>query len=303
MNDIESKIYEDMSNEILTYLSKNNIYYDLKKEQKEVGSLFDSSNNHVKACEKFSERMIALCNFMEKIVSIKPRKVYFSRYLIKKIDEDLNKDIIEKIELFKKKFENGEDINSNLSKGIFNSNSWDYILNIWNIRHLHLSESVELNRSEMSNNRSDYLLFFVLNEENVYFIDVRKHPRGAGFTSFQFLEILDESKWLNLIGFEEHKDINVKPVIEKDEDIYELTKRGLNISVYKINGKYYMKNIGITSKGGKINHTFILMDIKRKISDLLEQNQVEYIGFELLLNKCLGVIKYKIDSKEKQLIV
>lgn len=307
MNDAERKIYDDISMEILNYLSQNGIKYDLKKEKKAVmdstSQILQDSKNDFEVKEIFSMRFIALFNYIEKIIPPLPRNVYFSKYLLKRIDEDLNEDIINKIKIFKQKFESGEDINSNLSKGIFNSNSWDYILNIWNIRHLHLSESVELNKDAMSNNRSDYLLFFVLDGENVYFIDVRKHPKGAGFTSFQFLEILDESDLLNLIGFQEIKDIiDLNLVIEKDEDIYQLTKCGMNI-IYKINEKHYINVSGITSVGNKMDHTFIMMNIRKKISNLLGKNQIEYIGFELLLNGCLGVIKYKIDSKEKQLIL
>lgn len=307
MRDIKKNIYNDISNEIINYLSKNKIDYDLGKEKKEIAKRINKiskkDEEEVVVDEIFSMRIISLCNWIQKIVPVVPRKVHFSKYLLKRMAGNIKGDIINQINIFKKKFELGEDINSNLSKGIFKSNSWDYALNIWNIRHLHLSESVEVNKSAMTANRSDYLLFFVLIEDDVYFIDVRKHPKRAGFTSFEFLEILDESNWLNLIEFQEVKDvINVKLVIEKDEDIYNLTKLGINI-LYKVNGKYCINVMGITSVGSKSEHTFFFFEIRKKINRLLEETEIEYIGFRLLLNECLGVIKYKIDSKEKELIL
>lgn len=307
MRDIEKNICNDISNEILDYLSRNGVEYDLEKEKKEIENKINQIPNkdkeEIEVNEKFSRRIISLCNWMEKRVPVVPRKVYFSKCLLKQMTENMNDDIVDQINTFKKKFELGEDINSNLSKGIFNSNSWDYVLNIWNIRHLHLSESVEVEKSSMSKNRSDYLLFFVLKEDSVWFVDVRKHPRGAGFTSFEFLEILDESNWLNIIGFQELKDaININPVIEKDEDIYSLTKSGVNIA-YKINGRYYIKLMGITSLGNKADHTYTLIGIRKEIRKLLEEDQIEYMEFKLLLDGCLGQIKYKIDAKEKRLIL
>lgn len=308
MRNIKIKIYNDISRKILDYLIENKVKYDLQAEKKDIIECVDKfpqkSKYEIEVDERFSKRIISLLNWQEKIVKTIPRKVYISKHLLKKMDENMEKSIINKIYLFKDKFEKGEDINSNLSKGVFDSSSWDYILNIWNIKHLHLSESVEFNKKQMTNNRSDYLLFFVLNNNNVYFIDVKKHPKGAGFTSFHFLEILEENNWLNIIGFDENKEcLGLTPVIEKNEDIYMLTKQCINISSYKINGKYFTKAMGITSAGNKTDHTFELIRIRKKIDILLDRNEIEYTGFELNLNKCFGVIKYKKDSKDYKLVL
>lgn len=306
MKDIQKKIYKDISIEILDYLSNNEIKYNLQKEKKEiakkVNQLLGKDKEEVEVIERFELRIISLLNWLEKIVEPMPRKVHFSKYLSKKIDEKrLNQDIINQINKFKEKFENGEDINSNLSKGIFDGNSWDYILNIWNIRHLHLSESVKFDKRAMSGNRSEYLLFFVLYKSDVYFIDVRKHPKGSGFTSFEFLEILSESDWLEIIGLKELEGVkDVNPVIEQDDDIYQLTKSGINIA-YKINDKFYINFGGITSIGSKSQHTDWLISLRKKINEFSEKNEIEYIKFKLLLDGKLGVIKYKINSEEKEL--
>ncbi|WP_343338041.1 hypothetical protein TPELB_35600 [Terrisporobacter petrolearius] len=309
MDKIKMKIYNDISAKILEHLSNNKVKYNIKEENNhiiECINKYPQKNKNkieIEVDERFSMRMISLLNWKEKMVYTIPRKVYISQHLLQNMNENIEESITDKIYEFKKKFEMGEDINSNLSKGIFDSNSLDYILNIWNIKHLHLSNSVELNKNKMSSNRSDYLLFFTLNNDNVYFIDVRKHPKGAGFTSFKFLEILEENNWLNIIGLNKIEDcLGLSIVIEKDEDIYELTKSGINI-IYKINGAYYINVMGIALRGNKINHTSKLINIRKEINRLLDESKIEYIGFDLNLNEYLGVVKYKKNCKYYQLVL
>mgnify|MGYP001015440179 CR=1 FL=1 len=103
------------------------------------GALYDENLNPVVN----SKEAVAATDYLKKLLEVSPKGA------ITATGDDTTSKFL------------GEDINSNLSKGIFNSNSWDYVLNIWNIRHLHTSESVVVEKSAMSKNRSDYLLFFV----------------------------------------------------------------------------------------------------------------------------------------------
>ena len=312
MNNIIKNIYDDISCEILKFFEENKILYNVDKENKEIQNEIEKNEksehlykdiDELRYIKKFDKRIIALFNYLEKLVSTVPRKVFFSKRLSNKMEDEIDKNIKDKIYLFKEKFELGKDVNSNLSKLVFDSNSWDYILNIWNIRHLHLSNSTNFDKKYMSKNRSDYLLFFVINNSNVYFIDVRKHPKGAGFTSFEFLEILDESNWLTIIGLEKMEGIsNVNFVAEKDEDIYKLTKSNNNL-IYKINNNYYKNPMGISTVGNKIIHTEKLIEIKGKIKKLAKNQQIEYISFKLDLREYFGKIKYRINDIEKQIIL
>ena len=107
MSVIERKIYDDISMEILGYLSKRGIEYDLEKEKKEIAKRIDErpqkDKGEVEANERFSMRTISLCNWLQKVVPIIPRKVYFSKYLSKQMDGNINNDIIDLINIFKKK--------------------------------------------------------------------------------------------------------------------------------------------------------------------------------------------------------
>ncbi|MCR6516308.1 hypothetical protein M4I33_15695 [Clostridium sp. LY3-2] len=308
MRETKKNIYDDISTEILDYLTNNEIKYNLESENKQIenkiAESFDKDKDEVEIFERFQLRVIYLLNYLEKIVQTTAKKVYISKYLSKKINSgELTQDVINQIDEFKKKFEIGEDIKSNLSKGVFNSNSWDYLLNIWNIRHLHLSKSVRFEKNEMSKNRSNYLLFFVLHKDNVYFIDAKEHPKGSGFTPYKFLEILEESSWLELIGFYEMEGFtNLSPNIKNDDDIYNLTKLNINTG-FELKGKCYMNIGGVSSFGNKNHHTQILMKLIEEIDEIdkvLEYHKLDYVKFKLLLDKRLGIIKVKINSEEKE---
>jgi len=89
-------------------------------------------------------------NVLEKLVPIRKRKVKMSNILERKIiNNDFSKELISKINEFKNCFEQGEDISSNLSIGVFDGNYWDCILNSWNVRHLHLSRRTEFSGKSM----------------------------------------------------------------------------------------------------------------------------------------------------------
>ena len=97
-----------------------------------------------------------------------PRKVHYSRELIKK----------------------GESVKGYLSKKAFDVEFKDILLNQWGIKHLHLTDKEANSIEEMKNNRSNILLFFIVDNQDVYFLDVRKHPKGAGFITLEVLSIV-----------------------------------------------------------------------------------------------------------------
>lgn len=246
-----------------------------------------------------SRRMLALYNYNEKLVPCKKRNVHVSNQLEKKLKENIHTDIVLEVEKFRRKFQNGENINSNLSRRIFKSEEWDYILNIWDIRHLHLSDSVPFHKNKMKHNRSNYLLFFIVKEDSVYFIDVKEHPTGAEFTNFEFLEILEKNNWLKHINFYEIEGIiSLNPIITNNEEIYKMTKLNINLA-YKINGKYYRGISGITSFGNKEKHTRKLIDFKKKIKKVSENPKFKYDYLTLIVNENSVGISFKYNLKYK----
>lgn len=236
-----------------------------------------------------SDLFLSYIGTMNKTFSYKMRNVIISQTLKHRmaslgfldedgnvVDERVANDICSLINDFCFKFQNGEDITNHLSKGIFSSTE-DIVLNNWNLRHLHLSDiDVDVDRSAMSNNRSKWLLFFIVTDSEVAFVDVVCHPKGAGFTAFRFLEIIQNNGWMEKIGFHEIKDMvpgSLKPKIVSDEDIYMLYKNHLNIP-FEINGKVY-SSPGVTSNGYKIDNMIRLNHFKKSLEQLLDEN--EYI--------------------------
>lgn len=108
-------------------------------------------------------------NCIRKRVEICPRKVVISSDLKEKMSNPNFAAAAKLIKIFAAKMESGEDINGHLSKGIYNADRWDYLLNQWNIRHLHLCEVPAVNKAEMSKNRSSILLFFITTKANAFF--------------------------------------------------------------------------------------------------------------------------------------
>ena len=73
---------------------------------------------------------------------------------------------------------------------------------------------------EMKNNRSNILLFFIVDNQDVYFLDVRKHPKGAGFITLEVLSIVYNNRWMEKIGARKMEGIiDLQPKIDSNEEI------------------------------------------------------------------------------------
>ena len=228
------------------------------------------------------EIILTYLDSKNKFIDAKPREVVYSRELRQKVDnkkfiddqgspvnEQTSEKIIKLIHIFENKFAKGADITNHLSKGIFKDNE-DIILNHWKLRHLHMSET-EVNASwdDMSKNRSSWLLFFIINMDKVYFIDVVRHPKGAGFTAFKFIDIIHNNGWMKIIGFEsmgdEYVPYSLKPNVKNDEDIYVLYKDAKVNIAFDIRGRGYVSLDGVTRAGFS---SMNIMMLKRLEKDL-----------------------------------
>lgn len=290
-------VKNDISAAILEFFREKKINYErtIKKESNiaviKLSPLADAN-------DKFGDTIIALQNFSNRLIIEKKRKVRYSEELVKKINErQLSQETIKMIKTFKYKFKNGKEINSNLSRLIWDSQKLDYLFNIWNIKHLHLSESVSFCDETMANNRAKQLLFFIEDKDEIYFLDVKNHPRGSGFTVFNFLEIMERNGWLGIVGLRKMCGIKLVNPIKTDEDIYKCARNGIS-TAYEINGNCYM-SMGITSKGNKTEYTMNLIRINRLINILASKPHIKYLSFHLELNGCLGWIHYKENGKDE----
>ena len=207
---VEKMIKRDISVEIANYLTNNLPCYEKKNIDDE---------------KTYETNFLHLMNVIGKNVINIPRKVHYSCELIKKMNEEFPKELCDLIKLFEKKFDKGESVKGYLSKKAFDVEFKDILLNQWGIKHLHLTDKEANSIEEMKNNRSNILLFFIVDNQDVYFLDVRKHPKGAGFITLEVLSIVYNNRWMEKIGAQKVEGIiDLQPKIDSNEELYKLYK-------------------------------------------------------------------------------
>lgn len=212
-----------------------------------------------------------LFNLNDKLVTPRKRKVHISKELGNK---ELPSNYIKYISEIKSKFERGENINRYLGKGSFKPDGKDLLLCEWGIYHLHLNEEV-YERGFIK--RSAYLLFFMIDENNVYFIDVTKHQikDRTEFVQSHQLKIVKQN-WNFLI---EHKKLKgVSPAYNlSDKQHKQLRNKGYS-TITEIDGESYaLLNGAISSAKTNIMYTresFQVHQVMRDIEkDLLSRKE------------------------------
>lgn len=268
-----------VANEILNGLGKNII--------NEFDRLSISHDIDINSPNFANNAFLHWTNFLRKRIEPHSRRVVMSTELKSKM---LNTDFASEAKLvnsFISKMENGEDINGHLSKGIFKADKYDYILNHWNIHHLHLSEIEAHNEKEMSKNRSSWLLFFIINDDTAYFLDIKKHPRGSGFTTIEFLKIADNNNWLEMCGAQLCEGLTpdaIEPKIQSDDDIFMCYKNNINI-ILEINQRVY-SFLGTSCSGNVIDDSLLWNSLFYNLTDTIKcimtpNIQIKYVSYNL----------------------
>ncbi|NFI03471.1 hypothetical protein FC959_03475 [Clostridium botulinum] len=217
--------------------------------------------------ESTFELLISYLNIINRRISFIPRKVFISDNIQKIIENNkVDKKYIEILLKFKESFENGIDMNGHLSTAIYCSdmsikdkkasnyrNSRDYLLDDWGIYHIHLSEKEAKNKKEMHCNRSEYLLFVKVINNEVYFIDILNHNEKNLFAKQELLETMDRNWHFILDGY---MLTEVESISKLTDNEIDKTRRNGCLLAYKINGKVYTCiGGGLTSAGTNIMHT------------------------------------------------
>lgn len=255
------------------------------------------------------EAFLLWANSIRKRVEICPRKVNISSELKEKMSRPDFATETKLIEAFAAKMESGENINGHLSKLIYNADKWDYLLNQWNIRHLHLCEVPANNKSEMSKNRSALLLFFIVTKTDAYFLDVRPHPKGSGFTALDFLKLAEHNGWIDLCGGMLCEDIipgSLQPSITSNDDVYFFFKNHLNIP-FEVNQKYYFF-MGTTSYGNKVEDTFLWNRLQKELLNIIKTElgkcrEIQAVDYDLESGNIILIAKDKFDGCVTKVVV
>lgn len=181
-------------------------------------------------------------NVQLKLIRPVPRKVFKSHNIQPRTYDATIQQALQSIET---KFTNGVDVNGHLSKSIFKDDYTDFLFSDWAVYHLHLSMSPDPENPHFME-RSDRLLFVTLNENSVYFIDVREHDEDYVFAQKALLQTIHDN-WPEVIEPYRLKGIQIKQDITDPETIHKLRKGGVTV-IYRVgDGVYAPAGGGVTT--------------------------------------------------------
>ena len=219
-----------------------------------IQSRFDELGIH---CEKslsineLAQRYFEMCMRM---VDLKPRRLHFSdqvKAALKRLDrETTNRSkhpVVHAVRRLGRTFQEGGDVNKSLSQNIQHASSFDGLFWHYGIHHFHLGKKQEQDRFDK---RSKYLLYAVVRPNDVYFIDVRRHPRKRNRSEWvreALLETIDNN-WPFILN--KYTVNNVKGDNLTDEQKSELRRKNINFFP-EINGKAIMPIYGGLTGAGR----------------------------------------------------
>ena len=196
--------------------------------------------------QSLGDAMSSYFNIKHKLIEKPKWNVNWAKHIRKKAKALNCLEIILEIE---RKFKDGGDINPHLSKGVLRVDDHDILLNDWLINHLHLSNT-KRRRSDYFFERSNFLLFFYMDQGNVYFIDIRAHGEEFLFAKKELLEIVNEN-WPEVEEKFRFGDGTMRSTHDLDEEqmsILRARRVGL-LTTTEIDGITYMPGSGSSTSG------------------------------------------------------
>lgn len=280
MTDTELKL--KISNSIYEYYSNINMRHDFSRKDYEALTL-------------------SLFDLNRKWISAHKRKVFYSKELRDKVEsKKIEQKCIDLIHDFECKFVNGENINSHLSKNIYSPSRLDKLLLYWKIHHLHLNNKSVKSFNQMSSNRSEYYLLFLIDKYNVYFLDITTHLKGAEFSSLNFLEIIFNNNWESVVPFVELPNVTgVSFEISDKEQLNRFWNANINYLTYNHNGKYYGNISGVMLNGNSIEDMDCFCNLNKILFYISNQHNVIFKNVKVMSDNCILKIELSIDKADK----
>lgn len=266
-----------------------------------IKGYFDISKiSYNKSDSSFNAMLCNWLNVCDKRIAPLPRHVQYTKELAKKISsKELDENTIKNIEKFKARFQNGEDINSYLSNNI-NNTSFDKLLTMWRIHHLHLTDDVAL-PNKMSKRSDKYLLFIIFNDV-VYFLDQTPHLHKETFASRSFLQILKNNDLLEYVGIYPSENIvEINEEVKSDQELYKLWTSHINLCVFKIENQIFQTCNGQTLLGTNLNHQLTICNINKILnSEIVKSFNKFCVEFD---ENLMQLNVYVLSGNEEKLIL
>ena len=271
-------------------------------------------DDKIKFNEKESTRnlLISYLNFLNRLILPIPRKVHISDNIENIIENnELDKKYIDALLKFKDHFEKGIDMNSTLSKNIFYSDisikerqnltykkTRDYLLDDWGIHHLHLDKD--------KGNRSKYLLFIKVTNNEIYFIDILSHNEKNVFAKQELLETLYRN-WNFLLEKYKYPGAIAAHFKFTDKEITEARKRGTIIFIQINNNVYGPMGGGLASSGTNMMHSVdanYILNESKNIENYIKNNY-EHIKKQIqkYIKSYTNDLEFKIKLVENGFLV
>lgn len=168
--------------------------------------------------------------YRNRLISKIPRTVHYSKELLSSSELPMFKEAVDNLESLSK---NGSNLAPYQSRRLYNLEFNDWLMNDWNIQHLHLGEH---QLGERFCTSSESLLYAYFTTSDVYFIAILDHK---AFTELELVEILDNN-WPVII--DQHTATGIVDVQYhfNSENIHQLRKGGVT-GILKLNsGKVLM---------------------------------------------------------------
>ena len=282
-------IVEAMERKMDAKLKKHNT----EKEMSQNPSLDKLPEQH-KLQEKDDLTILAYLNSLKKDPPIRPRTVHFSKE-IKESEKHFSDDLREKYNHIINQIKNGDQLTYHLSRTIFDGCFQDTLLNTWGITHIHLSSIDVSSKSGMKRNRSGYLLLCIIKENDVFLIDVIKHPdKPEDFACLDYLEIIYNNTWMNQIGYDKIDAVEVTFTLndifnDKESKAFDFMKC-CNTAV-GFNGEFFLPiDRGVVSTGHSMMDVLLKNSFCRSICNIRKNSSTcEYIASDESENN-LGTI-------------
>ena len=315
VTELEKKVYRDIQLKIFQYYDSEDINYKGKNNPKvleDIENLCSKNIDALKIAEVIESIKNSIGDFFSYLYGLilpVKRKVHYSKELIKKIE--LNELTAEKVEVLKKyadAFSSGKDMNGFLSNNIKDVRKPDFLLYTWHLYQLHMSGKFIEDAEQMKNNRSDMQLLCIINQGDVFFVDVIPHPTKAEeYFNIRSLEIILNNGWMEKIGFLEITGMNLgtlEPKITENKDIFDLYSKGrINLS-FEFHGKGYCSAEPMCLNRRPIAASREVMKISKGLRKLHEENG-KYKGFQLGCDeagKLLGLVEFEMLTGERKFI-